>query len=482
MATTTVAIYCRISKDRAGRAESVADQETRGRAYAARTWPGTPVEVWADNAVTAADDDAHRPGYDALRHAVRSGRVGHLWAVEQTRLQRTEVGWFELAAELVAAGITEVHTDRDGIVRVGDEVAGIKAVLAAAEVRKLTARVRDKHARLAAQGRPRGGREFGYRPGRCPDGEATLEVVETEAEHARWAADAILAGWSLTSVAEELNARGVALPRGGKAWETNAVRRMLTKATIAGLRVYRGEVVGRARWEPIIDEATWRQVCATLATRTAVRSPDGRVHPVVHTKRAARRYLLTGGIARCALCEAPLIGQQRRWKGSPLIPYYHCHPSKGGCSRIGIVGRQLEEHVRDRLLDEMDRRAVFRAALAEDTDADRRADLARALAAVDARQVELADRWAAGDLPAAAWDAARERLDVDRARLEADLAAVPPPAARVDAGELREGWEMLTVEERRHAVHLYVARVDIGPAVPGRRFDPDRAVIAWREV
>jgi hypothetical protein len=34
---------------------------------------------------------------------------------------------FEFAADLDAAGLTQVHTNRDGIVRVGDEVAGIKA-------------------------------------------------------------------------------------------------------------------------------------------------------------------------------------------------------------------------------------------------------------------------------------------------------------------------------------------------------------------
>ena len=83
--------------------------------------------------------------------------------MEQTRLERREVQWFELAAELDAAGITEVHTDRDGIVRVRDEVAGIKAVLAAAEVRKLKRRVNDKLDELAALGRPAGGRYFGYR-------------------------------------------------------------------------------------------------------------------------------------------------------------------------------------------------------------------------------------------------------------------------------------------------------------------------------
>src|SRR5262245_36062582 len=157
-----IALYCRISKDTRGRVEGVNAQEKWGRDYAASAWPGIAVRVFADNDLSAANGD-HRPEYEALRTAVRAGAVAHLWAVEQSRLERREAEWFELAAELDAAGITEVHTNRDGIVRVRDEVAGIKAVLAAAEVRKLRRRVNDRLAEIAAEGRPHGGRTFGYR-------------------------------------------------------------------------------------------------------------------------------------------------------------------------------------------------------------------------------------------------------------------------------------------------------------------------------
>ena len=82
---------------------------------------------------TPTTTSAHRTGITgpAMRHcaqAIAAGDVAHLWCVEQSRLERREVGWFVLAAELVAAGITELHTNRDGIVRVGDDIAGIKAV------------------------------------------------------------------------------------------------------------------------------------------------------------------------------------------------------------------------------------------------------------------------------------------------------------------------------------------------------------------
>jgi hypothetical protein len=240
---------------------------------------------------------------------------------------------------------------------------------------------------------------------------------------------------------------------------------MLTSPTVAALRVHRGRVVRPGRWEPVLDQDTWLQLCALLSGRT---------------KRPQRTYPLSG-LARCGLCQHGLTGRRRHARGRS-VPFYFCASTVGGCDRLGITAEPLEELVRDRLLLELDRRAVFRAALAEDRDAARRRDLARALAAVDHRHVELADRWAAGDLPAAAWDAARERLDVERARLADALAALPAPGGRVGAAELREGWDLMNAQERGHVVGLYVARVVVAPAVPGRRFDPQRVTVEWRQM
>ncbi len=90
-------------------------QEQWGRNYATRVWSGPPMRVVSDTGIAAANGDV-RPGYGSLRDAVAHGEIGHLWCVEQSRLERQEIVWFVLAAELAEAGIGEVHTDRDGIV------------------------------------------------------------------------------------------------------------------------------------------------------------------------------------------------------------------------------------------------------------------------------------------------------------------------------------------------------------------------------
>jgi DNA invertase Pin-like site-specific DNA recombinase len=460
MTTTTVALYCRLSPRPDGTYEGVDRQEAWGRAYAARTWPDLPVTVYADTGVSALDS---RPGYDRLQEAIAAGTIGHVWAVEQTRLERDEVGWFQLAYLLTAAGIEAVHTERDGIVRL-DEVGGIKAVIAAAELRRLKRRVNDTLDHLAAEGRPGGGHHVAYRHTVDPEGRATLEVIPEVAEAVRWAADRVLTGWTLTAVAAEMERRKVPTAHGGR-WTHGNVKGMLTSPIVAGLRVHRGQVARPGTWEPVLELDTWRHLSALL---------DGP------RRRPHRTYLLSG-LARCGLCDGGLTGRRRHARGK-AVPFYFCAPTVGGCSRLAIIAGPLEEHVRDRLLGELDRREAFGAALAEDQDQALRADLARRLAAVDTRHVDLARRWAAGDLPASAWDAARGDLEVERARLAGELAAVPAPAGRVTAGELREGWDLMTVQERRHVVGLYVARVHVEPAVPGRRFDPDRIGVAWRQV
>src|SRR5882757_1051959 len=130
--TRYVAIVCRLSPRPDGSYEGVDLQERWGREYASTKWPGVPVEVFPDAGISAANGD-NRPQFERFREWLNAGKVAHVWAVEQSRLERREVEWFRLAAEMEAAGVDELDTNRDGVVRVRDAVAGIKAVLNADE-------------------------------------------------------------------------------------------------------------------------------------------------------------------------------------------------------------------------------------------------------------------------------------------------------------------------------------------------------------
>lgn len=474
--TRYVAIYARLSPRPDGSYEGVDLQTKWGHAYAAERWPGVPVRVFPDAGISAANDD-HRPQFEALRDAISRGEVAHLWAVEQTRLERREVEWFRLAAEMDAAGIGELHTNRDGIVRVRDEVAGIKAVLAASEVRKLKRRVNDRLDEIAAEGRPPGAVVFGYRHGVDEAGRKTLLVDETQAAAIRESAARILAGWSMARIAADLHARGLRGAHGGRI-HPMTVRKMVTNHTVAGWRVHRGRVIGRGVWTPILDEDLWNAVRDKLAAPRIVERIDGGTYPFSgRVASTARRWLLIGGLAVCAVCAAPLTAGTRR-RG---VSYYTCHRKTGGRGCVAIMAERLEQHVVATLLDELDKPA-FRQALAEDEHAGRRDEITAALRALEGKRRQLATEWAtADDMTGDEWRAARAALDDRERTLRADLAAVPPPAVDLDVTGLRDGWTAMNLDERRQIIGMFIERVTVKRARPGATaFDPGRIAIEWR--
>ncbi len=499
--TQFVALVCRISKDRSGKVEGVAAQQRWGRKYAGGRWPGVPIKVYADNNLSAADDTV-RPAFEEFRRDLADGLIAHVWAVEQSRLERREVEWFQVAAEMDEAGIAELHTDRDGIIGVRDEVAGIKAVLNAAEVRKLKRRIRDKHADLAAAGRPGGGVAYGYRSALDDSGAKTLAIVPEQAAVIRECADWILDGWSLGRVADTLHERGLvgalrrrirddADPSGWKMENgkpvtrssritPTAVKGWLTKATVAGLRIHRGQTLP-AVWEPILDIDTWNVVRDRLAQGRLVKGKDDKVFVANPSSRnSGRRYLLTGGTARCGVCDAALVCSDRMI-GKTCKPYYYCHMSTGGKNCVGVVGGSFEALVVAELLDALDK-PDFLAAIGVDDHAAQRDSASKALRGLEARRSALARMWAAGERDATEWAAARTELAEQERKLRDELRSIPAPVGRVDPALIRDAWEDMNLDERREQISTYIERVTVIRALPGaaRRFDPDRIKITWR--
>lgn len=481
--TRYVALYCRLSPRPDGSYEGVDLQERWGRDYAASAWPGVPIEVFADSGISAANGD-HRPEYERLREAIRAGEVAHVWCVEQSRLERREVEWFQVAAELDAAGIGELHTNRDGIVRVQDEVSGIKAVLNAGEVRKLKRRINDRLATNAADGRPPGSTPFGYTHGADAEGGKTYIVVEEQAAAIRWAADAMLSGWSLTNIAAELRAAGHAGAHGGKI-TGGTVRKMVTNPTVAGHRVYRGRIVGPGRWQAILDERTWQACKARLSGDRTVTKADGDPYPVATSRGRrppGRKYVLTGGLAVCGVCSAPMYGAVKQFRSGTIKPYLACHANRGGRGCTAIMLPETEQNVVDRLFAELDK-PEFLEAVAADDQADRREAITKALAHVEAQRNELAELWATpGQLLTSEWQTARRALAEQEQQLRAELAALPSPLGGIDIATARATWPDMTLDEQREFLRLFIAEVTIDPAVPGTRaFDEGRVRIEWRK-
>ncbi|SFB39753.1 Site-specific DNA recombinase [Amycolatopsis marina] len=483
--THYVALYCRISQDKRGRREGVEAQEKWGREYAAATWPDMPIEVFTDNDITAADPGVERPEFNRLREWINDGRIAHIWSVEQYRFVRQEVEWFKVAAELDSAGITELHTNRDGTVRVQDEIAGIKAVLGAGEVRRLKRRLNDRLTEIAASGAPPGGgRRFGYRPAVRDDGARTLEIVPEEAEIIRDTVDRILSGWGLNSIVKDLKDRGVRGPRGG-AISPGAIKSWINSPTIAGHRVHQGRIVARGTWEPIVTEDIWQAVKARLAQPRRVKLADGGtidVNEKYFGTSTGRKYLLTGGLTACGACGAPLYGTTRKYGGTKL-PYLLCRPeSRGGSGCVGIKMDAVEKHVVDTLFAELDR-PEFLDAIGADDHGQLRDKITADLTALDGRRNKLATEWGAGDLMDSEWASARRSMAETEQRLRSELAAIPPPMAGIDINTARQAWPDMLLDEQREFLLLFIERVTVNRGARGR-WTPigERVEIDWRRL
>lgn len=459
-----------------------------GHGYAAKAWPGEPVEVFADRGKSAGRDDVRRADFERLREWVTASKVTHLWTVEQSRITRREIEWFEFAAELDVAGINEVHTNRDGIVRVSDEVAGIKAVLAASERRKMLRRLHDTLGEKAAKGEPPGVRPFGYVHAVTDDGTRTYDVVPEQAEALRFAAEKVLAGWSLASIAAELDGRGVRGVHGGRI-NSGSVKVWLTSPSVTGLRVHSGEIVGNGNWPAILDLPTFRAVGARLNGARKVRRVDGGSYPVgdAHRGSPGRRYLLTGGLAVCGVCEQPMVGSMKQFRNAQGVrtkPYLFCHPRNGGRGCTGILLTETEDFVVKELFDHLDR-DEFLDALAADDDAEQeRARLVTALSDIDGQRRELAGMWGRRELTTAEWQTAKAELDAQEQQMNAELAVVPSTSTRADIAEARKGWDdpSTPLDEKRAFIRRHVEKVTIKRATKHGRpgLDTDRVSIDFR--
>jgi site-specific DNA recombinase len=464
-----VAIYARISSDprgqRLGVDRQIADCE---RLAADLGWQVH--DTYVDNDTSAWSGTA-RPEYQRLCEDINAGTVDALVVWHADRLHRHPRELEDFMALCDGAGDVAIRTVTAGELDLSDStgraVARILGAVARKESDDKSARIRRKHAELAATGKVSGGgaRPYGYTPDR-------LHVVPDEAAVVREAARRVIAGESIRSVCSDLNERGFTTST-AREWTLQTLARMLRSARISGRREHHGEVVADAVWPGIISAADSDRLRG-LRSRTADPSLAGRV---------PRTYLLTGGLLRCGRCGTPMVSR-RRTDGTRR---YVCArgPGLGGCGRMATVAEPVEALVAEAVLQRLDTPELA-AALADVRQADAEADRIHTdLAADEALLDEAAQDYAARTLSHREWMAARQpiqaRIDAARRRLSRIS-----PTHRIDeyAGRstvLRDAWADLPLTRQHAIIRLILDHVVVHPAVKGRNtFDLDRFHPLWR--
>lgn len=454
-------IYCRISRDVAEQGLGVARQEKDCRALIERHgWD--LVGVYTDNDISAYSGKK-RPSYNAVCKLIADGEIDVLVAWHTDRITRS-VKELEQLIDVLNAAKCQVSTVQSGLVDLstpsGRMTARIIGSVARYESEHKSERIRRKHLELAQAGSQAGGgaRPYGYAPDRAT-------IIDSEAVVIRDVVARLLAGESLRSLCAVLKAQGTPTSTGDAQWSASSLKRMATSARIAGLRSHHGVVTGPAAWPGIITPDEHYRIRALLE------DPARRV-----LSGGRQRRLLTG-LLICQLCGTKLVGGASDGRSG-----YVCGTgnSLNGCGKIRISGERLDELITEAVFVRLDTPAMADAVANRGTVAPVVVDVE--LERIEARRIELADMWAAGDIDRASWKAAtaklQEQADAVTAALRADVrsSAITPRLT-----DLRGSWEGLTADQRRATLAALIDSIVITPAVRGvPRFDGRRASVNWK--
>ncbi|WP_176451831.1 recombinase family protein [Enemella dayhoffiae] len=447
---TEAVIYCRISRDAAGQGLGVTRQRDDATSLAhARGW--TITETLVDNDISASGR-RHRPGFERLITLLTEGRTTVVVAWTLDRLTRNRADTVRLieAAQDARATIALVRgSDLDMSSPAGRLTADLLAAVARSEIETKA----DRHQRAAQQaaeaGRWHGGvRPFGYES----DG---VSIRAGEAGAIAAGAQWILDGVPLADIARRWNDNGTPTTSGHD-WDGKSVAQVMRRARNAGLRRHQGNPIGPAEWPEIIDPDTWHAVLAVL-------NDPGRRH------RRHDAWLLTGGIALCGRCGAPMqagTSSGTRIGGKKEVyPTYRCSAAAHLNRHRGRVDAVVEEAV----ITYLSRPDIGTLLPADSPDLSGITD---EIDTLRQRSDRLADAYADGTVDLQQLTRANTRIAARLTDLEQQLAAAAPTLQRglsiVHAPDPREAWQELTLQARKDVIRA-LATVWVDPIGKGKR-------------
>jgi len=447
------ALYLRMSLDRTGEGAGVERQEAACRSLAdARGWDVLPGCVYVDNSVSACK--GIRPQWEALLEGARAGKFDIVvsWALDRLVRRSSDL------ERLVETGVraATVQGDLDLTTVQGELIGGILANVARAEVRQKGERQRAANLQRAEGGQMSWTRRpFGY----DRDNDGKVIAVPAEMRALRFAADRVLEGDTVASVARMLDERGLTTTA-GKRWNVTTLRRALLNPRYAGTVSYNGAVMGTGRWPVILDADSQSRLADVL------RDPARRVQ-----QGTTIRWLLSG-IALCGRCGEPTFASPMGPRGGRWM-VYRC--------RTGHLARRLDlvdEVVEGVMVARLQRPDALQL-LGEPEDLSR----LRALCAdLRERRDAVGELVAGGLLSPSAARTQAEKLAGQIRDAEARIGGVEqasPAAAVAASGDPQGTWNALPIRNRRGIIET-LATVTLLPAGKGVRFDPRHVKIEWR--
>ncbi|MEW1881247.1 recombinase family protein [Rhodococcus sp. NPDC080181] len=335
-----VIVYARISNAQGGKSRSVEQQEDVLREEIESRPDWEIVGVVKDSMSASRFEKRQRPGFQELQTQISDGKADIVAVYEFSRITRKGPGteWEALAELLRTNNVLVYDYGINRLLDMGNAddqyAAETAASLAKLESARISKRVRRDSISRATKGEVHSTLGFGW----TKDEHAEWVVDTVAADAIREAVNDVVNGTAnLTQVARRWNAAGLTTSRGNN-WTNGKVRLALTRPTLAGIRVARGERLSVAgKWPTILTVAEHAQIVSVLS------DPSRLKH-----RGVAPTHLLTG-IARCGATQADGTTCNRRlsWAGAGRYnAAYRCP--------LGHVNRSepdLDKHVEEKLFE-----------------------------------------------------------------------------------------------------------------------------------
>ena len=463
-AALRAALYGRVSQDnKAGRSVSEQNAENRA-ACTANGW--TISATYEDNDVSASRfTTKKRADWTKLVADLDAGSFDVLVLWEPSRGSRELMTWAALLdacrrRNVLVHVTSHQHTYDLSKPRDWRSLAE-DGVDSAYESEKASQRIRRAMTANAVAGRPHGRTPYGYVRRYDPLTKALMgqEIDPETAPIVREVFKRFAAAEPVSAVTDDLNARGVPAPAGGK-WARQNVRQLALSHTYMAQREYHGEVHG-GDWPPLVDAEVW------YAARRVLLDPRRVV-----TKPGRYKYLLSY-IVRCGVCGERLQAAPRKGGTAYFCPGSHVSAGVGWLDEIitPIVLARLDDPELLTRLAGGDDQSVL-AARAE-------------VVALRERLDGFRDAAASGELTPAslAYLEARLQAEIDVAQKRAASASVPSVLRGLAGAEdIAQRWELLSIAGRRQIVStLLEVQLDRSRS-RGRHSadDFDRVKIEWK--
>ncbi|NII71285.1 recombinase family protein [Microbacterium ulmi] len=477
-------IYARASQDRLKLMRSIKDQITDCRAWC------EPLGWRVARVITDADRSAsqwrrrEREGFDEALRLIASGEIDGFVTWEPSRAGRDMSVYVELRAACQEAGVLYLTQGRVFDFTRSDDtfMLGFEFLRAEADANTMRERQLRTVRMIAEKGRPHGRIPYGYR--RVYD-ESTGVLIGQEpdprtGELVRMMAREVLDGTPVTAIANRMQDLGEETPQGARngnisaGWTPSTVKLILKNPTIAGKRVFRGQVIGDAGWAPLISAEDFVRLQRLLF------DPSRRVH----VGDGVTPKSLLSHIAICDYCGRVLRRTLSRAQGdAPRVVRYQCQFR--GCYKVALVAADLDQYVTDYALRWLAKPDHIALLAGEDDDW-----ITHSLAARQ-RLKELEDRLQSatelsseGQLSFTLLTQIEKTLRPEIEQAQQQL--VLPIADRtlrdlIGAEDLTAAWETLELEERRRIIKvLFEIRIMQAPRRGHRGFQPERVLVTPR--